>query len=780
VSRAARLWLVVLAAGALVVFLLGIALIALRAWCPGSAEFGIAWITGFTAPDSWWGVTIVAAAASIFWIVQLRLRPMRRRRSSLVPLLGLGATTIVLGLAAYLPCPGGQSPFWAPIGWTIALFVGNAEDPFGAVDGCAPGMPLALQIARLTALLTLSLGIADIVGVLFRDRLDRLRTRRSNSVAFVSGVDESSLSILRRVRSELPRRTLVAVLVDEDTPPSVHASARAAGCAVFEVGTIDERTLRPLVSSGRSKKSSVVAIYCIRPEAATNLRVLRQFQAVERTLRRSTATPRAVIRIDDPWQAEYWRRVAIGSPDGWILDTTSVFENSARVVVQNLLDRGIDRVALVGDTPLALAVLAELAQRRRELDASRSVSATTIPALWVIGEDATELVDHHQLRQRRFGNRRTAFTPSVVQAAPQWQALQTVLQDAVAPAVVIADPVFAERFSSSLAARNQHWSIYAYDPGAKGLAVEAVMERLYYFGPILDPPSWAAIDAWERVARIVHANYLHDLRQQDVVAETASAREWDELSPFYRASNVRLITTTLTSAGTIGRSWADEPPQSTGATPAAFSPDDIRTMAELEHQSWLAHLLEDGWALSEFRDDAAKRHNWMLPWNQLPSDAVARSEGTVRDALELLGALGYHSIPSTPPVPQLLVETDEWRRAQRTGTVAAVRLVEPFRWLSQNGDEMTAIPGDWRLTDSDGESWSVADPEFQSSHAQLEGDTWMRTGEVAVRPGVAGEIVHTIEGSQTVAEGNWVVRGTRGELWSVPAERFAAGYRLLE
>ena len=55
----------------------------------------------------------------------------------------------------------------------------------------------------------------------------------------------------------------------------------------------------------------------------------------------------------------------------------------------------------------------------------------------------------------------------------------------------------------------------------------------------------------------------------------------------------------------------------------------------------------------------------------------------------------------------------------------------------------------------------------------------MRTGEVAARPGVAGEIVHTIEGSQTVAEGNWVVRGTRGELWSVPAERFASGYRLL-
>ncbi|KQO10314.1 hypothetical protein ASF06_09070 [Agreia sp. Leaf244] len=775
-----RRWLLTLAITSFAICVAGIVVLALRAILPGLIRDSGDFLTSFSDPSSWWGIAVILGAAAALWFAVVRIRVTRKKRSSVLPLLALGGTTIVLGLSAYIPCTGGQAPFWAPLTWTIALFVGSAENPFGDMSGCAAEMPLALQLARLTALLVLSLGVAGVIGVLFRDRLDRRRTHRARSVVVVVGVDESSLAILRRVRAETPRRTVVAALIDENAPEAVRDSARAVGCTVLSMETENAQLLVPLVRAGRSGASGLVALYCLRPDAASNLQTWRAFRDAHEKLKSPGGPPRAVIRLDDPWQSEYWRRKAISTPDGWILDTTSVFENTARVVVRGILDRGIDRVAVVGTTPLALAILAEFAQRRRELDASRFDTSDVIPHVMAVGPDADTVVEEHRLRQRRFGNRHTSFSPEAVLDPADWRSLGARLQSASHPAVVIADPEFGRRFASSLAARSPDWVIFAFDPAAHGLPLEAVMEQLYDFGPIIDPADGATIDSWERVARIAHANYLHDLGHPSGGPTKPSAQPWEALSPFYRESNVRLIMTTLSSAGAVGRTWAADA-LNTSATPAAdLSADQVSTMARLEHESWRAHHLDNGWRSGTVRDDADRIHPWLIPWEELPAEAIERSERTVLDAMALLATLGYHSVPSTEAAPTAPPVNSTWTPARRMGTVTARKVDDTFSWRNQNGDTLTSSAGDWRVEDETGAVWSVDASEFAGLYEQVDENTWQRTGVVSVRPGIPGEIVHTWEGPATVTEGDWVVRGRAGEVWNVSASHFAERYELID
>jgi hypothetical protein len=796
-STTARRWLLAVAVVALVVYLAAVVSIALRAVDAGLVS-GIDAIARFTATDSWWGITVVLVAGATFWFAASRLRPVARKRSSVPLLIGLGATTLLLGLLSYLPCNGSQAAFWAPLSWTIALFVGNVEDPFGSVDGCSGSMPLALQLARLTALLALSLGIAGIVGVLFRERIDRMRVRAARSLVVVAGLDDGSTTLLDRLRSETPRRTVVAVFVDDDASDALRDSVRSRGFPVVVTRATDGRALLPLVRSGRRRAVfGVVALYCLRADAARNLRVLRAFQEAGELLTPAATRSHAAIRIDDPWQAEYWRRQSIGSHRQWILDTTSVLENTARAVVQGLLERGTDRVAVLGDSPLAFAVLAEFAQRRRELDASRFDSTTTIPRVWAAGESAGELVQQHRLRQQRFGNGfgsgESSFSPEALEGRPDWAALDRALGGAVAPAVVVADAAMPSGFASSLAARKPEWAIFAYDPVAHGVPVESLMGLLFSFGPLLEPAAGSALTSWERVARIAHANYVHDDRLTGRRNEGPSGKPWNELSSFYRSSNLRLITTTLASAAVIGRSWTAEPPGGERAVDMELSDDERRAMAQLEHESWLAHYRRHGWTAGHERSDDRRVHPWLVPWSDLPPEARQRSERTVLDALALLAALGYHAVDAGAVgdpdgvttaagdgASGTAVDDGEWHAFRRTGTVSAVPVAEGFRWQNQNGDTMLAAPGDWRVEDSAGSVWSVADAEFRASHSRVGDSTWKREGIFFARRGRPGERVHTLEGFGSVAPGDWVVRGSSGEVWSVSASQFEAGYEAID
>ena len=120
---------------------------------------------------------------------------------------------------------------------------------------------------------------------------------------------------------------------------------------------------------------------------------------------------------------------------------------------------------------------------------------------------------------------------------------------------------------------------------------------------------------------------------------------------------------------------------------------------------------------------------------------------------------------------------DEWQKFRRTGTVLAERRSEPWEWVTRSGETVKAAAGDWIVRENDGaETWSVRDDIFRSRYEHIHGDMWRRHGVVTARLARDGEVVDTLEGAVTAADGDWVVRGEQGEQWPVPADQFARRY----
>ena len=174
-------------------------------------------------------------------------------------------------------------------------------------------------------------------------------------------------------------------------------------------------------------------------------------------------------------------------------------------------------------------------------------------------------------------------------------------------------------------ARRPHptWTIYQFDPTTSGLVPRPIMERLFPFGLTIEPPEGAAVDSWERAARVVHQRYLDSLGNQRDPTKPAQ-QPWADLSPFYRASNIRLVTATLAGAESVGRTWGPVPAdQADTASTAVHRPAGAD--GRLEHESWHRFYLEQGWSYGATRDDARRVHNALRPWDQPPTTASGRS-----------------------------------------------------------------------------------------------------------------------------------------------------------
>ena len=92
----------------------------------------------------------------------------------------------------------------------------------------------------------------------------------------------------------------------------------------------------------------------------------------------------------------------------WMSDALSVYEVTAALIFDRILDpsrkRPFDRLVIIGNSPLALAACAELAQREREGDSLSAPPHPGLADLILYGPQAEALRKQHRLRQERFGN----------------------------------------------------------------------------------------------------------------------------------------------------------------------------------------------------------------------------------------------------------------------------------------------------------------------------------------------------------------------------------------
>jgi ryanodine receptor 2 len=74
--------------------------------------------------------------------------------------------------------------------------------------------------------------------------------------------------------------------------------------------------------------------------------------------------------------------------------------------------------------------------------------------------------------------------------------------------------------------------------------------------------------------------------------------------------------------------------------PQALS-DLTERLAEHAHDVWAAQRLRDGWTFGPRRDDAAKTHPCLVPYDQLPDSEKQYDRNAVEGTLQAVLALGY-------------------------------------------------------------------------------------------------------------------------------------------
>lgn len=777
-----------------------VAALAVRANHPSVATKFPGWPDWYGRPGSAASILVVIATLVVVCVLFLRSRQVRHTGAPVAIVAGLVVVSVSLGMASYWRCHDDRENafFFTALTWTASLIKGNIGDPTPNGARCPVPTPVALDVARLTALGVLFITVLGVVAALFRARLDRLRIALARSVTVVVDVDDDAQSMVRAITSDNSGFGTVVIVTANPDRPCVQ-EPRSKGARVVAVD-FD----RPETWTSLSMWRKMTRLYLLSPDASANLVRLDQIK------RRADLDDGSgdgwarhvplIVRIDDPWQAEAWRAQQMGTDDNWAPDAVGKYEVTAGRLLDRIIEKDkVSRVIVCGRSQLTLALCADMSQRRLEYDYYPGDAQP--PTLTLVGENADEYKHDHEYHRKQLGLQAESLVVEAIPQAPTVPFLKSLLTDrrgavqtTTAVILVDSDPVGGSSIDSStgtrLAAQLPTVPIYAWDPKSRGWGGNErptenetgddelfLVGRLRTFGLSMDLPKGQAQDAWERAARLIHSRYAATVK-----TPSPSTVPWEELDPFYRGSNRRLVLNTLWIVRNFGgHTWdtwgsATESTAPSGFADLAplkqlealgFTEHAAMTMAEKEHASWFDYYVKAGWRPGAARDDARKIHPRLMSWDD-PRAADTIHEATLRslaNTLVALRQLGYRSRP-------------KWQRFDRTGTVTARQRSEPWTWTSHTGDTMRAEAGDWEVSDDNGTTWSVNNERFAATYERIgENGQWRRTGNVLARLAVDGEVIETLEGPERVTAGDWIVKGDRGEQWPVPPADFAMNYR---
>jgi hypothetical protein len=709
---AAWLWVVPGTATAAVVAALAVAAADRRAEVVG-AEWFRSWTAVSAAPTAVL-LVLLALLTLLYYRVPRRREP---RSSTLVVGLGIGLAAVVLGLASYLPCSESGSPVLSPVAWTLALFVGNVEDVWTSGQ-CSGPRPLAIEAARLAALSSTFAGFAAVLLAATGQQWDRVRVRWANGTVAVAGLDAGSLTLAGALPVRHPDGTLAVVEPDRDHPRL--GRARAAGARVVTGNLSSPSVARSVLTRGgavtalsvylldadaslnRARLDTVARVFAeLNPDdagagavlrrpgtAAGWRRRLRIGRQRPPGLRRDAKVPRITVRIDDPWEVEDWRRKNMVGSAGVGVDALSIYETTAQLILDDAVTDPSDRLVIVGSSPLAFALLGELALRHRESRAlagafglSGAVAARPVPAeVLLLGPDASGLLEDHRLLQSRFGNAGTPdIAPRAVVTADIGAELSELLRSEPARRAIFADAPTTASLELALraAARNETRLMWCWTDTVGGFSDQPLRANLTGFNLCFARGNDVPDGRWDRVARMLHegfrARYGESARPWVGASPEQGAAAADglpaRLSEFFRQSNIRHIRTVLDECQREHWSWGPVDPAAAAGREDDRIPEEIlEKVARREHDSWRRYYESHGWrhgdVKQEFPEQSRKRHPThpdLLDWDALQE--VGRDGKTVEgvsETVRLLRALGYRPTYAPPEA-----ESDE-----RTGPVA--------------------------------------------------------------------------------------------------------------
>jgi hypothetical protein len=747
--------------------------------------------------NAWWGrllapgnnlapagtLVLGAAALFAFWW------PRRHKKIpiGLIIVVVMVLTATALGTFSYVPCHGPMS-VTGVLFWILQLFVGQPptvyQPPYpGLGQVCGGPPPPALQVAQFVGLGATLLGAVALAGVLWRESVERLRSRFTARATVFTGLDALTLPVLRQL-TRVPNPRGVIVIEPDETNPLLD-EARATGARVIMGEPWSSGLLEPIISGW--KGCALDRLYALSARVPENERVIKA--AGEILINYTPARDRQtllVARIDDPRHAEAWRGRHSRTDGGWFEDAISPAETTARTVVDRVLKTGQRYLLICGDSSLTLAVLTELARRSWEratlvkaasngrpggqasLDGGRPAAPAPLPVQRVT------LLDVRADRIKREFRESTPkeilnTAPKIEVANGQWRdQLVRKLDSMPKPeagqtAVIIVDGPDEESAHEAGRVARLHQKTAVFILAASGAGMrEVIFDRLHPFElELLMDDGTVPDDSWTRIAR--HWHESHRLSRPPAPGEQGAARRlpWNQLTPRLRDSNILLVRSILKLVSEQHRVWVPIRMVPSGSH-VELNASEITAVARQEHERWLALQTPEDRAISQYGK----------PWELLTEEQRRSSRESVVGQLEQLAAVGF--LPTIPPGGP-----DGTKSFERFGTVWARQLTNRMLWRLRPGVELHGKPGDWHVTDAAGNERTITDPEFQVSHQALGDGEWKRVGTFPAWRINEDQVVWTKEGKVTAKAGSWIVEGSSGERWPVGDDQFRRTYRRL-
>lgn len=727
-------------------------------------------------PGNWATVSISVVVIATLCVVSHRVR--RNRSSATVPVViitGLLAVGAVLAFLSYTTCTVNPARFFTAFEWTTSVMTGGVDvKQLDSGAPCPAGPPASLRVARLAVFAGLSLGIVGVATAALRLQSDRIRAWLSRSVTVVVGADDDALSMVTAIARESARGTLV--LMTTTPGDAVSHECRARGARVLLVDFDNPNTL-----GSKRFWRKLERLYLLAPDPSTNLHRLKV--VTDRLAGADMRRIPLIVRIDDPWLAMAWRAEQFGGANTqWAGDAVGKYEVTARRLLDQITAVSTVRQVLVcGSSQLTAALCADMSRRQLERDYHPLDGQPEPPKLVLVDPGARQFLVDHEFQEESAGFGTSHVAIEVVEDVATEAVLSRLIgADQNGAVAIFVDSVTGPTTATRLAARLPKLDVYAWDWQA-GVAADAIpiVGRLRNYRLGIDLPDGQAHDNWERAAMLIHERYAAALRSADV--ETPASVPWTKLDDFYKDSNRRQVANALWMvehlAGHTWNTWGGGPdglnPEVLGALPArdqlerlGFTADAVEAMAQHEFEDWSRYYRRNGWRHGTTRDYTAKRHEKLVAgWDETRSDPTLHGAAvrSLAATLVQLRELGYRSQP-------------KWLPYRRVGNVVARRRWRPWTWRTASGETMRAGVGDWDVRDPTTESrWSVRNDIFRSSYRRADGG-WRAHGVVLARAAKPGEVIESLEGRETAADGDHIVMGDRGEQWIVPAEKFATRY----
>jgi voltage-gated potassium channel Kch len=533
------------------------------------------------------------------------------------------ALGVVLLGALAVAFAGADGSFWARLERSLTLLpVANRRD----TDGLPPSVKVAYFVAAGVILfVTYRVAIA-LAGA--RAHEARARLMRNHTVVHGLGGQGQAL-----VESLLGSTKVVAVEQDAANP----AVRRLRDLrAVVLVG---DGTDPLMVRRTNARRARHVVALC-GPDAV-NARIGATHTLAARPGRRA---PDLFVHISDPRLYTFLLHHSFASEAGPRLELFNVYERGARGLLREATEGDRSawvRVLVVGAGELGLALVSQLGRDRYERGDPATLRVDVVDRdaqarVDLLGErycklrDVCELVPHDVDVESPAFDRLLAQHPTIQRVDICFVCFDNDTLT-IATALNLLDQS-AGRFPGVARVSEKSEGIACMIERAHSRYADAATFRPVVLAHRAVQADLVLEGIRGQVARQIHETY------RGSATDGPYAVPWASLTDEGRQRNTRHAASISDQLESVGYrlgpliDWGEPLPE--------FAPDEVEVMSKLEHQRWVAERLDAGWRHAAARDDDARLHPDLVPWDDLPDERREINRRLVRMRPSMLAAVG--------------------------------------------------------------------------------------------------------------------------------------------